>query len=170
MLGDRRFLIGFVSGVTATVVAISLLTLGLARRGVGVTVSLDPLASTIREEVRAQAAESLPQLITQAKQAVPAQVSAEVKGRLGGASLQIADMTLAFPPAVVSALEDRVIGIVQAVVDEVFNQLDTEAAAEQLADEAEQLVRERLGRGVAGVPLEVRILPWLTVPVTLNGK
>ncbi|MHB8928505.1 MAG: hypothetical protein ACYC9Q_12805 [Bacillota bacterium] len=170
MLGGRRFLLGFVSGVLVALAVVSLLALGVARRGVGVAVNLGPLASSVREQVRAQAARSLPELIEGARQAVPAEVAAQVKGKIGGASLQIADLTLTFPSSVVEALEGRVVGIVEAVVNEVFDQMDTETAADRLADEAEQMVRQRFGPEVAGVPLEVRVLPWLTVPVVLTGK
>ncbi|MHB8756546.1 MAG: hypothetical protein ACYC6V_00790 [Bacillota bacterium] len=169
-MGGRRLVLGFALGVIATLLAVGLVALGVAHRGIGLAVDLGPLVASVREEVRAQAAGALPDLIEEAKRAVPSEVAAEVKGKLGGASLQIADLTLAFPPSVVDALEARVVSMVEAVVNEVFDQMDTEAAADELADQAERMVRERFLAAAAGTPVEVTVLPWLTVPVMLTGK
>lgn len=169
-MGGRRLLLGFALGVVVTLLAVGLGALTLAHRGIGLSVDLEPLAASVREEVRAQAAEALPELIEEAKRAVPGEVAAEVRGKVGGASLQIADVTLTFPPALTEALEARVVTIVEAVVNEVFDQMDTEAAADELAGQAEQMVRERFAVAGAGTTVDVKLLPWLTVPVMLTGK
>jgi hypothetical protein len=159
-----------VAGVVVSLMVGGGLVAAVAHRGVGVALDLEPLAGAVREQVRAQAAEALPQFIVQAKQAVPAEVSAQVKGRLGGATLQIADLTLTFPADVLQGLEDRIVGIIEEVVGEILDQMDTAAAADRLAEQAGRMVRDGFGPDLAALDIRVRLLPWLSVPVMFTSK
>ncbi len=166
----RPFLIGFGAGILASVLVIVGLGAVLAHRGVGVALDLEPLAAAVREQVRAEAAEALPRFIVEAERAVPAEVASQIKGRLGGATLQIADLTLTFPADVLQSLENRLVTIIEDVVAEILDQMDTDAAAARLADRAGEMVRDGIGPDLAALDLRVKLLPWLSVPVMLTTK
>ncbi|MGE5561325.1 MAG: hypothetical protein ACM3XN_09830 [Chloroflexota bacterium] len=167
----RQFLSGLIVGVILT---LSLLAGGatvITRRGVSVSVDIEPVALMVREQVTAEAQRSLPQFVSEMEARVPEMVATEMAQRMrAAASFSMADFTFDLPDSVTAMIQERLQAIVEDIIYECFAMFDTDLAAAQLGDQAYELVKTSIASEASELALQYRLFGRLPLPVTLNFR
>lgn len=136
----------------------------------GVTVTLDTagLAAQVRREVAGHVRRELPGVLTRLQTEVPPAVARQVADRFDGDRIDLGGITVQVPAPMARALERHLTGALSDAARSLLQQVDADQVAERIGQEAETLVRERIGHTVAGWRPELRPLPWWTVPVNVR--
>lgn len=140
----------------------------LSTSGVAVSLDVSGLAAQVRLEVEEHVQEELPGVLARLQAEVPAQVAQRVAARFQDDRIDLGGLVVQVPPTVARALERQLTLALTEAIRGLLAGVDTGGVAGRVGQEAEALVRARLGRTVAGWRPQVRLLPWWTIPVTVR--
>lgn len=159
---------GFATGAGTAVLAVGVLVAGWARHGITVTVPASAVGPQVEAAVRQHVAAALPGALAQVREALPGTVAAAVAGRLAGGRLDLGVVDIEIPGAMRDPLAARLTELLTQAGDHLLAQVQVDAVAARAGREARRLVEERLAGQPAVLRLELRPVPWLSLPVAVR--
>jgi len=158
---------GFALGLAFALTAALGFAYYFVSRGIAVEIPAPQLTGLVREQIRTVAAAELPALMEETRQQVPQMVAAEMAGRVGSASLQIAGWNLELPPEATRQLENYLQGFVESAILDILERVDLAAMAERLAGRAGVMVDAGLRQQLEGLNFYWRP-GWYFVPLPVS--
>lgn len=167
---NRLFWRGFHVGALTGLLLATAFLFGVPRQGVTISVDAGLLGEQVESAVRRQVAAQLPAALAAVEDQLPELVAGRVAEHLTAGELNVGPVALELPPGLAAELRTRLTAALTEAGRSYLAGLDQEALAARAGREARALVQERLLTGGVGYRFQVRLLPWLVLPVTLEGR
>ncbi|MGE5549312.1 MAG: hypothetical protein ACM3ZC_02130 [Bacteroidota bacterium] len=167
-LSGGRFWQGVLTGVFSVVLLCSAAGYYLLSvRGLSIFFDQEQLAASVRAKLRARAAEEFPAMVGKvADEATAALLRDEAAPRL---TLELSGRRLELPPETAGMMWREFRDVAKATVDATLASFDLSPYANQMADEAYEMVQQTLSEEIYGKTFRFRANRWLSVPVTVRG-